>query len=121
MPPKVSDKINRSNEAMHALEAQTAADAQKVIATYAEDLYDSALLMSMLGVAPKEFSMALYTEELKAEEPEPPKKATKRAAKKATKKAAAKKATKKAAAKKATKKAAAKKVTKKAAAKKATS
>ncbi|MBA4506356.1 MULTISPECIES: histone [Corynebacterium] len=130
MPPKITDS-RPSPEAIHAVEEQTAADARRIVATYADDFFDGVTLMSMLGVEPQGFVYKKYAEEreAEAETDEAPaaaaKKTTKKAAKKTAKKAAkktAKKATKKAtkkAAKKTVKKAT-KKATKKAA-KKATS
>ena len=84
MPPKVTDTRTNNAESLHAVEAETAEAARRIVATYSADFFDCATLVSMLGV-----------------EPEGLKKTTKKAAKKATK--AAKKTTKKAT-KKATKK-----------------
>ncbi|WP_186366478.1 histone [Corynebacterium sanguinis] len=113
MPPKITDS-RPSPEAIHAVEEQTAADARRIVATYADDFFDGVTLMSMLGVEPQGFVYKKYAEEreAEAETDEAPaaaaKKTTKKTAKKATKKAtkkAAKKTVKKAT-KKATKKAA---------------
>lgn len=103
MPPKVTDNQTTSAESLHTVEGDTAAAAQRIVATYAKDHLDAATLMCMLGVEPE----GLIHRKVAAEfaEPEPEKKTRK----KSTKKATAKKTTKKAAAKKTTKKAAAKK------------
>ncbi|WIM70571.1 hypothetical protein [Corynebacterium suedekumii] len=114
MPPKVTD-TRPTPEALHAVEAETAAAARRIVATYAEDFLDGVTLMCMLGVEPE----GLVYKKVAAEAEEAAPKATKRtrkAAKKATKKTTkktAKKTTKKAT-KKATKKTTAKKTTKKA-------
>lgn len=122
MPPKVTDTRNTPVESLHALEAETAAAARRIVATYSQDFFDGVTLMCMLGVEPEGFSYRKVAAELEAQQA--PKKATKKATKKAAKKTtkkAAKKATKKAtksAAKKSTKKATkstAKKAAKKAA------
>ncbi|HIW95187.1 MAG TPA: hypothetical protein H9867_01680 [Candidatus Corynebacterium gallistercoris] len=124
MPPKVTDNRSANNESLHAVEAETAAAAQRIVATYSEDFLDAATLMCMLGVEPEGLIHRRVVAELEEAQQEAKKstrkttkKASKKAAKKTTKKAA-KKTTKKAA-KKATKKTAAKKATKKSAAKKA--
>lgn len=105
MPPKVTDNRANTNEALHAVEAQTAIDARKIVASYSEDFFDAVTLMCMLGVEPEGLSHAKVAAELQTEEEEAaPKRTRKKAAKKTTKKAA-KKAAKKTA-KKATKKAA---------------
>ena len=114
MPPKVTD-TRPTPEALHAVEAETAAAARRIVATYAEDFLDGVTLMCMLGVEPE----GLVYKKVAAEAEEAAPKATKRtrkAAKKTTTKTtkkAAKKTTKKAT-KKATKKTTAKKATKKA-------
>ncbi|AZA08494.1 hypothetical protein [Corynebacterium pseudopelargi] len=113
MPPKVTDTRNTSAEALHAVEAETAAAARRVVANYAEDFFDGVTLMCMLGVEPEGLSYKKVAEE---REEAQPKKTTKKAAKKTSKKTtkkAAKKTTKKTT-KKATKKTT-KKTTKKAA------
>ncbi|AEI08606.1 hypothetical protein CRES_0243 [Corynebacterium resistens DSM 45100] len=119
MPPKVTDNRSNNSESLHAVEAETAAAAQRIVATFSEDFLDAATLMCMLGVEPEGLIHRRVVAELEAQEAEAKKatrKTTKRGAKKAAKKAT-KKATKKAskAAKKTTKKAskAAKKTTKK--------
>ncbi|MCQ9353058.1 hypothetical protein NQ015_08530 [Corynebacterium sp. 153RC1] len=104
MPPKVTDTRTTPVESLHALEAETAAAARRIVATYSKDFFDGVTLMCMLGVEPEGFSYRKVAAE--HELANAPKKATKKAAKKATKKAA-KKATKK------TAKKAAKKTTKK--------
>lgn len=102
MPPKVTDNQTTSAESLHTVEGETAAAAQRIVATYATDNLDAATLMCMLGVEPE----GLIHRKVAAEfaEPEPEKKtrrkSTKKTTKKTTKKAAAKKTTKKAAAKK---------------------
>ena len=106
MPPKVTDTRTNNAESLHAVEAETAEAARRIVATYSADFFDCATLVSMLGVEPEGLN-AEYAET------NAPKKATKRTRK--TTKKAAKKATK--AAKKTTKKAtkkATKKTTKKA-------
>jgi len=114
MPPKVTD-TRPTPEALHAVEAETAAAARRIVATYAEDFLDGVTLMCMLGVEPE----GLVYKKVAAEAEEAAPKATKRtrkAAKKTTTKTTkktAKKTTKKAT-KKATKKTTAKKTTKKA-------
>lgn len=124
MPPKVTDNRSANNESLHAVEAETAQAAQRIVATYSEDFLDAATLMCMLGVEPEGLIHRRVVAELEEAEQEAKKstrkttkKAAKKSAKKSTKKSTAKKTTKKAA-KKTTKKAA-KKTTKKAA-KKAT-
>ncbi|AGP30091.1 hypothetical protein [Corynebacterium terpenotabidum] len=101
MPPKVTENQTTSAESLHTVESETAAAAQRIVASYATDNLDAATLMCMLGVEPE----GLIHRKVAAEfaEPEPEKKTRKKAAKKTTKKAAAKKTT----AKKTTKKAAA--------------
>ena len=128
MPPKVTDNRSANNESLHAVEAETAQAAQRIVATYSEDFLDATTLMCMLGVEPEGLIHRRVVAELEEAEQEAKKstrkttkKAAKKSAKKSTKKSTAKKTTKKAAkkaAKKTTKKAA-KKTTKKAA-KKAT-
>ncbi|AWB84633.1 histone [Corynebacterium liangguodongii] len=103
MPPKITDS-RPSPDAVHTVEERTAAEARRIVATYAEDLFDGVTLMSMLGVDPKGFVYKKYAEEHEAQaasEAEAEagtaatKKTTKKAAKKTTKKTT-KKATKKA-------------------------
>ena len=123
MPPKVTDNRSANNESLHAVEAETAAAAQRIVATYSEDFLDAATLMCMLGVEPEGLihRVVAELEEAQQEAKKSTRKTTKKASKKAVKKTtkkAAKKTTKKVA-KKATKKTAAKKATKKSAAKKA--
>ena len=101
---------------MHAVEAETAQAAQRIVATFSEDFLDAATLMCMLGVEPEGLIHRRVVAELEEAEQAAKKstrKTTKKSAKKTTKKST-KKTTKKAAAKKTTKKAA-KKTTKKAA------
>ncbi|ADK29544.1 hypothetical protein LJU02_08965 [Corynebacterium pseudotuberculosis] len=118
MPPKVTDTRTNSAESLHAVEAETAAAARRIIAGYAKDFFDGVTLMCMLGVEPEGLSyrkVAAEYEEANAPKKTRAKKTTKKAAKKTTKKTtkkAAKKTTKKAT-KKATKKTT-KKTTKKA-------
>lgn len=122
MPPKVTDNRSTNNESLHAVEEETAAAAQRIVATFSEDFLDAATLMCMLGVEPEGLIQRRVVAEIEAQEAEAKKatrKTTKRGAKKAAKKAT-KKATKSSkkttkAAKKTTKKAskAAKKTTKK--------
>ncbi|MBP3088594.1 hypothetical protein EML15_05460 [Corynebacterium sp. sy017] len=103
MPPKVTDTRAASAETLHAVEAETAAAARRIVATYAEDFFDGVTLMCMLGVEPEGLRYRKVAAE--HEEKQAPKKAAKKTSKKASKKAtkkAAKKTTKKAA--KATKK-----------------
>lgn len=128
MPPKVTDNRSANNESLHAVEAETAQAAQRIVATYSEDFLDAATLMCMLGVEPEGLIHRRVVAELEEAEQEAKKstrkttkKAAKKSAKKSTKKSTAKKTTKKAAKKAANKttKKAAKKTTKKAA-KKAT-
>lgn len=110
MPPKVTDTRTASAETLHAVEAETALAARRIVATYSHDFLDAATLACMLGVEPE----GLIFRKVAAEHEEAqPKKAAKRT-RKATAKKAAKKTTKKAA-KKTTAKKAAKKTTKKAA------
>lgn len=116
MPPKVTDNRSANNESLHAVEAETAQAAQRIVATYSEDFLDAATLMCMLGVEPEGLIHRRVVAELEEAEQEA-KKSTRKTTKKAAKKSA-KKSTKKSTAKKTTKKAA-KKTTKKAA-KKAT-
>ena len=120
MPPKVTDNRSANNESLHAVEAETAQAAQRIVATYSEDFLDAATLMCMLGVEPEGLIHRRVVTELEEAEQEA-KKSTRKTTKKSAKKTA-KKSTKKAAAKKSTKKTAkkaAKKSTKKTA-KKAT-
>ncbi|WP_296212147.1 hypothetical protein ACKFRT_06850 [Corynebacterium sp. YSMAA1_1_F7] len=125
MPPKVTDNRSTNNESLHAVEAETAQAAQRIVATYSEDFLDAATLMCMLGVEPEGLIHRRVVAELEEAEQEAKKstrKTTKKSAKKTAKKTTkktTKKATKKAA-KKTAKKAAAKKTTKKAAKKTAT-
>lgn len=114
MPPKVTDTRTNSAESLHAVEAETAAAARRIVAGYAKDFFDGVTLMCMLSVEPEGLSyrkVAAEHEEANAPKKTRAKKTTKKAAKKTTKKAA-KKTTKKAT-KKATKKTT-KKTTKKA-------
>lgn len=117
MPPKVTDNRSANNESLHAVEAETAQAAQRIVATYSEDFLDAATLMCMLGVEPEGLIHRRVVAELEEAEQEAKKstrKTTKKSTKKTTKKAAAKKSTKKTAkkaAKKSTKKTA-KKATK---------
>lgn len=115
MPPKVTDNRSNNTESLHAVEAETAAAAQRIVATFSEDFLDAATLMCMLGVEPEGLIHRRVVAEIEAKEAEA-KKATRKTTKRGAKKAA-KKATKKATktAKKTTKKAskAAKKTTKK--------
>lgn len=110
MPPKVTDNRTANAESLHAVEAETAEAAQRIVATYSDDFLDAVTLMSMLGVEPEGLIHRKVVADLAAQEEEAKKttrKTTKTAAKKAAKKTtktAAKKATKKTAAKKATKK-----------------
>ncbi|SCX03996.1 hypothetical protein [Corynebacterium jeikeium] len=116
MPPKVTDNRSANNESLHAVEAETAQAAQRIVATFSEDFLDAATLMCMLGVEPEGLIHRRVVAELEEAEQAAKKstrKTTKKSAKKTTKKST-KKTTKKAAAKKTTKKAA-KKTTKKAA------
>lgn len=121
MPPKVTDNRSANNESLHAVEAETAQAAQRIVATYSEDFLDAATLMCMLGVEPEGLIHRRVVAELEEAEQEAKKstrKTTKKSAKKTAKKTTKKAAAKKAAAKKSTKKTA-KKSTKKTA-KKAT-
>ncbi|WP_336884613.1 hypothetical protein [Corynebacterium renale] len=52
MPPKISES-RPSPETIQQLEAETAHAARRIVATYAEDQLDGAILMSMLGVEPE--------------------------------------------------------------------
>lgn len=103
MPPKVTDTRTNSAESLHAVEAETAAAARRIVAGYAKDFFDGVTLMCMLGVEPEGLSyrkVAAEHEEANAPKKTRAKKTTKKAAKKTTKKAAkktTKKATKKAA------------------------
>lgn len=109
MPPKVTD-IRPTPEALHAVEAETAAAARRIVATYAGDFIDGVTLMCMLGVEPE----GLVYKKVVGE-PEEEATAKKTTAKKAPAKKAAKKTTaKKTTAKKAPAKKAVKKTTKKA-------
>lgn len=96
MPPKVTE--NRpSPEALHAVEEQTAADARRIVATYAKDFMDGVTLMCMLGVEPEGLVYKkVAAEHEEADESATPAKRTRKAAKKTTaKKTTAKKTTKK--------------------------
>lgn len=110
MPPKVTDNRSANNESLHAVEAETAQAAQRIVATYSEDFLDAATLMCMLGVEPEGLIHRRVVAELEEAEQEAKKstrKTTKKSAKKTAKKTAkksTKKTTKKAAAKKSTKK-----------------
>lgn len=103
MPPKVTDTRTNNAESLHAVEAETAEAARRIVATYSADFFDCATLVSMLGVEPEGLNYRKIAAEYA--ETNAPKKATKRTRKttKKTTKKAAKKATK--AAKKTTKKA----------------
>lgn len=118
MPPKVTDTRTAQNEALHQVEAETAAGARRIVATFSDDFHDCVTLMCMLGVEPEGLSYKkVHEEHLEATAPKTAKrtrKSTKKTAKKAAKKSTAKKTTAKKTAKKAAKKAAAKKTTKKA-------
>ncbi|MCS4536080.1 hypothetical protein [Corynebacterium sp. HS2168-gen11] len=110
MPPKVTD-TRAPADLLHAVEAETAAAARRVVASYAEDFFDGVTMMCMLGVEPEGLSYRkIAAEHEAANAPKKTAKRAKKAAKKATKKAT-KKTTKKAA-KKATKKIAKKAVKK---------
>nr|WP_244465453.1 hypothetical protein [Corynebacterium xerosis] len=101
---------------MHQVEAETAAGARQIVATFSDDFHDCVTLMCMLGVEPEGLSYKkVHEEHLEATAPKTAKR-TRKSTKKAAKKATVKKTTaKKTTAKKATaKKAAAKKTTKKA-------
>ena len=116
MPPKVTDTRTAQNEALHQVEAETAAGARQIVATFSDDFHDCVTLMCMLGVEPEGLSYKkVHEEHLEATAPKTAKR-TRKSTKKAAKKATAKKTTaKKTTAKKATAKmAAAKKTTKKA-------
>lgn len=119
MPPKVTDNRSANNESLHAVEAETAAAAQRIVATYSEDFLDAATLMCMLGVEPEGLIHRRVVAELEEAEQEATKstrkttkRASKKAAKKTTKKAATKSTAKKTT-KKSTKKAATKSTAKK--------
>ncbi|AKE40766.1 Uncharacterised protein [Corynebacterium kutscheri] len=101
MPPKVTDTRTTSADALHAVEAETAAAARQIVAAYSENFFDAVTLMCMLGVEPEGLSYRKVAAEEEAKNA--PKKAAKKTTKKATKKTT-KKATKKAT-KKTTKKA----------------
>ena len=103
MPPKVHD-TRPSAEEIEAIETETAVNARRIVATYAEDYFDGVTLMCMLGVEPEGLTHSKVAEEVKAEEAQAAKEPAKTAAKKATK-ATAKKTTKTAAKKTAAKKA----------------
>lgn len=119
MPPKVTES-RPTPETLHRVEAETAAAARRIVASYAEDLLDGLTLMSMLGVEPEHLDYKKAAEEL-TPPPAPAKKTTKKSTKKATKKSTAKKTTaKKTTAKKTTAKKTTKKATKKTTAKKTT-
>ena len=107
MPPKVTDTQPAPEQAA-TVEKETARDARRVVATYAQDFLDGVTLMSMLGVEPDGLvhKKVLAAQEDQAES----QKATKKSSKKSTKKAS-KKSTKKTAKK--TSKKASKKSTKK--------
>lgn len=105
MPPKVTDNQTTSAESLHTVESETAAAAQRIVATYSTDHLDAATLMCMLGVEPEGLIHRKVLAEFAPPEPEKKtrKKSTKKTTKKTTKKATkstAKKTTKKAAAKK---------------------
>ena len=96
MPPKVTDTRTAQNEALHQVEAETAAGARQIVATFSDDFHDCVTLMCMLGVEPEGLSYKkVHEEHLEATAKKTTAKKT--TAKKATaKKAAAKKTTKKA-------------------------
>lgn len=81
MPPKVTDTRTNSAESLHAVEAETAAAARRIIAGYAKDFFDGVTLMCMLGVEPEGLSYRKVAAEY--EEANAPKKTR---AKKTTKK-----------------------------------
>ena len=113
MPPKVTDTRTAQNEALHQVEAETAAGARRIVATFSDDFHDCVTLMCMLGAEPEGLSYKkVHEEHLEATAPKAVKR-TRKSTKKAAKKATAKKTAKKATAKKAAKKTA-KKTTKKA-------
>lgn len=103
MPPKVTDTQPAPEQAA-TVEKETARDARRVVATYAQDFLDGVTLMSMLGVEPDGLvhKKVLAEQEDQAES----QKATKKSSKKSTKKASKKstKKTSKKASKKSTKK-----------------
>ena len=114
MPPKVTDTRTAQNEALHQVEAETAAGARRIVATFSDDFLDCVTLMCMLGVEPEGLSYKkVHEEHLEATAPKTAKR-TRKSTKKAAKKATSKKTTAKKAAKKTAKKATAKKTTKKA-------
>lgn len=120
MPPKVHD-TRPSAEEIEAIETETAVNARRIVATYAENYFDGVTLMCMLGVEPEGLVHSKVAEEIKAEEAnaaakEPAKKTTKKATKAAAKKTVKKatKATAKKTTKTTAKKTAAKKTAKKA-------
>lgn len=100
MPPKVTDNQTTSAESLHTVESETAAAAQRIVATYSSDNLDAATLMCMLGVEPEGLIHRKVAAEFAdpEEEKKTRKKTTRKTTKKTTKKAAAKKTTKKAAA-----------------------
>lgn len=81
MPPKVTDTRTNSAESLHAVEAETAAAARRIVAGYAKDFFDGVTLMCMLGVEPEGLSYRKVAAE--HEEANAPKKTR---AKKTTKK-----------------------------------
>lgn len=95
MPPKVTD-TRPANESNHKVEAETAAAARRVVASYAESTLDGVTLMCMLGIEPNGLNYAKFEEDFPEDKPAK-KKATKKSTKKTTKKStkAAKKTTKK--------------------------
>ncbi|MCS4490281.1 MULTISPECIES: hypothetical protein [unclassified Corynebacterium] len=115
MPPKVTDTRTPA-ESLHAVEAETAAAARKVVASYAHDFFDGVTLMCMLGIETEGLNYQKVAADHEAALA--PKKVTKKA--KATKKASKKTTTKKTTKKTTAKKTAAKKTTAKKATKKAT-
>lgn len=118
MPPKVTDTRTAQNEALHQVEAETAAGARRIVATFSDDFHDCVTLMCMLGVEPEGLNYKkVHEEHLEATAPKTAKR-TRKSTKKAAKKAA-KKTTKKTTAKKTAKKATAKQTTAKKTAKKA--
>lgn len=109
MPPKVTDTHTNSAESLHAVEAETAAAARRIVAGYATDFFDGVTLMCMLGVEPEGLSyrkVAAEYEEANAPKKTRAKKTSKKSTKESTKKTTKKstKKTTKKAAKKSTKK-----------------
>ncbi len=84
MPPKVTD-TRPANESNHKVEAETAAAARRVVASYAESTLDGVTLMCMLGIEPNGLNYAKFEEDFPEDKPAK-KKATKKGSKKSTKK-----------------------------------